>query len=133
VAAISACRAAALVMPWFRWLADVRLERVELVFPAGGLDQQPGGIGLGGEPVRGVPGQAQDLGGFPLGAPGLQQLVHGGVPLAGTGHQGPLAAVHVPQPVRPGRERGSPDVLGCLLPGRGIPCWPVRGPRRLRR
>jgi len=36
----------------------------------------------------------------------LQQLVHGGVPLAGTGHQGPLAAVHVPQPVRPGRERG---------------------------
>ena len=68
------------------------------------------------------------LGGFPLGAPGLQQLVHGGMALAGTGHQCPLAAVHVEQPVRPGPAHGGHDVLRRLLPGRGIPGWPVRGP-----
>jgi hypothetical protein len=37
----------------------------------------------------------------------LQQLVHGGMALAGAGHQGPLAAVYVEQPVRSGRgDRG---------------------------
>jgi hypothetical protein len=45
--------------------------------------QQRGGAGLAGEPVHGVPAQPQDLGGFPLEAPGLQQIVDGGVPLAG--------------------------------------------------
>ena len=84
-------------------LVDVRLERVQPAFPAGGLDQQPGGTGLAGEPVHGVPAQPQDLGGLPLGAPGLQQLVHGGVALEGARYQGPLAAADVPQPVRPGR------------------------------
>jgi hypothetical protein len=53
--------------------------------------------------VHGVPAQAQDLGGFPLGAPGPQQFVHGGVAVEGARYQGPLAAVHVPQPVRHGR------------------------------
>ena len=45
-------------------LADVRLERVELAFPAGGLDQQPGGIGLGRKPVHGVPAQVKEFGAF---------------------------------------------------------------------
>ena len=80
--------------------ADPGLERVQPGFPAGGLDEQPGGAGLAGEPVHGVLAQAQDLGGFSLGAPGLQQLVHGGVALDGARYQGPLAAAHVPQPVR---------------------------------
>lgn len=83
--------------------------------PAGGFDQQLGGITLAGEPVHGVPAQAQDLGGFPLGAPGLQQLVHGGVPFAGARYQGPLAAVHVEQPVRPRRGHRGRASFGRLL------------------
>ena len=133
---ISACSAAALVRPSFPAAVDPGLERVQLACPPGGLHQQPAGAGLGGEPAHGLPVQAQDAGGLPLGAAFAQELVDGGMALEGTRYQGPLAAAHVPQPVRLGGRRGGGLAGRCAVCGPGVrsagEAAAVRGDRLLR-
>jgi len=81
--------------PFVPPLAQVRLVPAGLGRAAGGLDQQLVGAGGGGEPVHGVLAQAQDPGGRPLGVPGGEQAVDGGVAVAGAGHQAPFPAADI--------------------------------------
>ena len=126
-------------MPSFSRRLIQGLNGSQLLFPAGGLDEQHRGApGLAGEAVHGLPVQAQDLGGLPPGS-GLQQLVHGlRVALEGARRPGPpLAAAHVPQPVRLRRAVPRPGRAGCLRepaggaspPPAGSSGAPVRQPR----
>ena len=104
------CSAAALVRPSFQRRLIQGLNGSSLLSRPVALTSSPAGPAAG-EAVHGLPVQAQDLGGLPPGAPGLQQLVHGCVALEGARNQGPLAAAHVPQPVRlRRRRRGQADV-----------------------
>ena len=84
-------------------LVEVGLERVQDGGPAGGLDQQfvdAGGIGeLGG----GAAGQPQAAGDLADGAAFGAQRLDRGVAVPVPGDQPPLVAVHVAEPVRPGR------------------------------
>ena len=87
-------------------LAGPGLERVEPGFPAGGLDQELGDVGLAGEPLHRPQVQAECAADPAEGVPGGEELVDGGVAFAGPGHQAPLAAAHITLPVRLSRRRG---------------------------
>ena len=86
-------------MPWFhRWLMYA-LNGSSLLSRLVALTSSAAGSGSRANRLA-VPGSSPRIRADLLGVPGLQQAVHGGVPFAGAGHQRPLAAGHVPQPVR---------------------------------
>ncbi|HEV3288664.1 MAG TPA: hypothetical protein VG123_06700 [Streptosporangiaceae bacterium] len=104
-------------------LADVRLELIQLRFPAGGLAQQFLGAAGAGEPLHGLAVQSGDAADRGQRFAGVQPPVDLGVAFPGACHQAALPAARVQGP-------GRRDLRACSLPRRVV-LWRVRNTRRV--
>ena len=108
--------------PSFHRWADVRLELIQLRFPAGGLDQQLLDAAGAGEPLHGLAVQSGDAADRGQRFAGVQPSADLGVAFPGACHQAALPAAHVQEPVRR-------DLPAFCLPWRFL----LRRARRTRR